>query len=162
LDTTHLARAIPFSVNALEDYTMPLLGTLVVVVFKARNLVNKTRIGKQDPFCSVSISSDKKRTKTVKKGGQAPEWDDELRFEIWQDAPDEARPEVTSTGGVKPAVENGSISSTRIIKQGPDANKKIMKVAVYADDPRDPDLIGEGSVDLADTLKRANSMNGLR
>lgn len=29
-----------------------------------------------------------------------------------------------------------------------------MRVAVYSDDPRDPDLIGEGSVDLAETLKK--------
>lgn len=83
-------------------------------------------------------------------------------YEVWQDAADETRAEVTATGGVRPAAENGSVSSaTRIIKQGPDANKKIMKVAVYADDPRDPDLVGEGSVDLAETLKKGE-FDGMR
>lgn len=48
-------------------------------------------------------------------------------------------------------MDNGT---ARIVKKGPDADKKIMKVAVYSDDPRDPDLIGEGSVDLAETLKK--------
>lgn len=79
--------------------------------------------------------------------------------QVWQDAADETKAELTATGGVKPVVENGSVSSTastttRIIKQGPGSEKKILKVAVYSDDPRDPDLIGEGSVDLADTLKK--------
>ena len=62
------------------------LGTLIVVVGKAvsdreilvvlnyksllfsqRNLPNKTRFGKQNPFCSVSLGEDKQKTRAVKR-----------------------------------------------------------------------------------------------
>lgn len=67
------------------------LGTLIVVVGKAvspvywerlvvlpscsgvlrahtqRNLVNKSRFGKQDPFCTVTYGEDKQKTKAIKR-----------------------------------------------------------------------------------------------
>ena len=32
-----------------------------------RNLPNKSRFGKQDPFCSVRVGDDKKKTKPIKR-----------------------------------------------------------------------------------------------
>ena len=32
-----------------------------------RNLVNKSRFGKQDPFCTISYSEDKQKTKAIKR-----------------------------------------------------------------------------------------------
>lgn len=58
------------------------LGTLIVVVGKAvgalsrhsdvssctqRNLPNKSRFGKQDPFCTLRVNEDKQRTKAIKR-----------------------------------------------------------------------------------------------
>ncbi|PLW06188.1 hypothetical protein PCANC_11584 [Puccinia coronata f. sp. avenae] len=128
------------------------LGTLIVVVLKARNLPNKQRIGKQDPYATCTYLSHRKRTKTDKRGGQHPVWDDELRFDIYEnpkDAMASASVSTTATGGIVPVKSNappiGSAGS---------AGVKELRVAVYADDPRDPNLIGEGKVDLTDTLKK--------
>jgi hypothetical protein len=140
------------------------LGTLVVVVLRAvnscslsrfgqrvsyingqRNLPNKQRIGKQDPYCTVAHGSDQNRTKIDKKGGQHPRWDEEFRFEIWEDMADEMGRQVTASGGI--------IASKS--EAAPPKNKgtKSIAVAVYADDPKDPDLIGDAVVDITGTLK---------
>jgi len=86
---------------------------------------------------------------------------------------DELKAEVTATGGIKPIKETNtaSISSTsskkpketeaRIIKSGPGAGTKVLTVAIYADDPKDPDLVGEGQVDLTDTLKKGEFDGGV-
>ncbi|CAG8448257.1 6088_t:CDS:2 [Ambispora leptoticha] len=57
-------------------------GELVIVVLKAKNLVNREAIGKADPFATFRIGSNAKRTKTDKRGGQHPEWDEEIRFQL--------------------------------------------------------------------------------
>src|SRR5579862_432143 len=70
-------------------------GTLVVIVMKAvrpfsmngdltpqKNLPNRQKIGKQDPYCIVRLSHTAERTKTDKRGGQSPFWDHETRFPI--------------------------------------------------------------------------------
>lgn len=57
------------------------LGTLVVVVLKARNLPDK-HFFKQDVYAQVTIQGTTKKTQLVIKGGQHPEWDEELRFPV--------------------------------------------------------------------------------
>jgi hypothetical protein len=142
------------------------LGTLVVVVLRAvsapsllstacpshrlipqRNLPNKQRIGKQDPYCTVTHGSEQKRTKIDKKGGQHPRWDEEFRFEIWEDMADEMGRQMTASGGVLP---NKTIES--VAKKSTKGSKSIA-ISVYADDPKDPDLIGDAVVDITGTLK---------
>ena len=51
----------------------PEIGTLVVIVDRAKNLPNR-RIGKQDPYCSARLGKIAERTKTDKRGGQHPRW----------------------------------------------------------------------------------------
>jgi hypothetical protein len=104
------------------------------------------RIGKQDPYCTVSYGSDKKQTKPIKKGGQSPNWDEELRFEIWETSDDELRHELDSTGGVRPVKDAKAAVKKGIIK-------KELRVAVWADDPKDPELIGENVIDITDIPK---------
>ncbi|KAF9506203.1 hypothetical protein BS47DRAFT_1305580, partial [Hydnum rufescens UP504] len=58
------------------------VGTLVVVVLKARNLPNPS-IYKQSPYCLVRFGGGGKRTKEDPRGGQHPLWDEEIRFEIY-------------------------------------------------------------------------------
>ena len=67
------------------------LGTLVVVVLKARNLRDKHTIHKQDVYTQASISSDIKKTAVDVRGGQHPVWDEELRFPISKEASDKTR-----------------------------------------------------------------------
>ncbi|TFK76097.1 hypothetical protein BDN72DRAFT_831542 [Pluteus cervinus] len=120
------------------------IGTLIVVVLKANHLPNKRHIGKQDPYCVVSVDGEKRRTKAIKRGGQHPEWDEEIRFTIYEDldTPSHAVRE-NGTPPPPPPKDNGK----KKIKGG---NK--MKVACYADDFREPDFIGETYVDLTEVL----------
>ncbi|KAG8979146.1 hypothetical protein FRC05_009356 [Tulasnella sp. 425] len=124
------------------------IGTLVVVVLKAKNLPNKRHIGKQDPYCVLKLDDQTRRTKAVKRGGQHPEWDDELRFPIYATAEEE----LTQTGGKgdgdapPPPPKDGAKAKKPL--------KRIMHLSCYADDPREPDLIGESTVDLTEALTK--------
>lgn len=56
----------------------------------------------------------------------------------------------TSTGGVAPAKGKQAEEAAPAVSA---TDVKTIKLAVYADDQRDPELIGEGKVDLTSTLK---------
>ncbi|KAK0453150.1 hypothetical protein EV421DRAFT_1897174 [Armillaria borealis] len=132
------------------SFTPREIGTLIVVIVKANHLTNKRHIGKQDPYCSVEFEGRKGRTKTIKRGGQHPEWDEELRFAVFEDVEDElAR---TADRTPSPPAKNGSSplrKSTTKFKA-----KKVIKLAVYADDAREPELVGEALVDLTTVLTK--------
>ncbi|KAI0959752.1 hypothetical protein AcW1_004490 [Taiwanofungus camphoratus] len=125
------------------------IGTLIVVVLKAKNLPNKRHIGKQDPYCSVVLNGEKRRTKAIRRGGQHPEWDEEVRFTLFEDVNDE----LASHGdGTPPPPPKSNGKGPPKIKGG-----KFMGLACYADDPREPDLIGETTVDLTEVLTRGET-----
>ncbi|CAK7233040.1 hypothetical protein SBRCBS47491_008472 [Sporothrix bragantina] len=65
----------------------PVIGTLVLVVDRAKNLPNRKTIGKQDPYCAARLGKEAKKTNTDIRGGQTPRWDQELRFTV-HDSPD--------------------------------------------------------------------------
>ncbi|TEA20517.1 Ingression protein fic1 [Colletotrichum sidae] len=65
----------------------PLIGTLVAIVDRAKNLPNRKTIGKQDPYCAARLGKEAQRTTTDIRGGQTPKWDQELRFPV-HDSPD--------------------------------------------------------------------------
>ncbi|CEL58120.1 hypothetical protein RSOLAG1IB_02865 [Rhizoctonia solani AG-1 IB] len=90
----------------------------------------------------MSFNQETRRTKAVKRGGQHPEWDEEVRFSIYEDAEDE----LARTSGDKTPPPKDRF---RNIKGG-----KSMRVSCYADDPREPDLIGETQVDLTEALTK--------
>ena len=52
----------------------PEIGTLVLVVDRAKNLPNLKTIGKQDPYCAVRLGKEAKKTTTDIRGGQTPRW----------------------------------------------------------------------------------------
>ena len=60
------------------------IGTLVVVVLKARNLPDKHSFYKQDVFAQITLHSNTKKTAIDVKGGQHPMWDEELRFPVYE------------------------------------------------------------------------------
>ncbi|KZT12994.1 uncharacterized protein LAESUDRAFT_754024 [Laetiporus sulphureus 93-53] len=130
------------------------IGTLVVVVLKARNLPNKRHIGKQDPFCSIVFNEEKRRTKAIKRGGQHPEWDEEFRFTLVEDDDDEATSSQFDTSDrVPPPLppKSGTKGPPRV-KGG-----RSMAIACYADDPREPDLIGDCTADLTEVLTKGET-----
>ncbi|GEM08684.1 calcineurin temperature suppressor Cts1 [Rhodotorula toruloides] len=152
-----------------------LLGTLVVIVLRAKNLPNRVRIGKQNPYATVTYGLHKKRTDTIERGGQQPEWDAEFRFEILKDglggeeqlAADQ-KAVVTSKGGVLPAnsaAGGGTDAASKHEKRdsnslvvaplatGHPPGRRVLRIACWADDARDPKLIGEGELDIEETIK---------
>ncbi|KIM40485.1 hypothetical protein M413DRAFT_445935 [Hebeloma cylindrosporum] len=62
------------------------IGTLIVVLLKARNLNDKHKFRKQDVFAQASLNGAQKKTHVDIKGGQHPEWDGEVRFTIMKNA----------------------------------------------------------------------------
>ncbi|WVN86238.1 uncharacterized protein L203_101399 [Cryptococcus depauperatus CBS 7841] len=142
------------------------LGTLVVVIGKARNLPNKSRFGKQDPFCTIVIGEDKQKTKTIKRGGQHPEWDEEFRFAIFEDVEDviqrsESQPESLNTSlNGKPIIlsnNSGIVTSSGLASKSRKQRKKggkAMKISCYADDAKEPELVGECVVSIEEVLKK--------
>lgn len=134
------------------------LGTLIVIIIKARNLPNKVRIGKQNPYATLSYGITKKKTSAIERGGQAPEWDQEFRFEISEEGPARLEEEavVGPTGGV--SANHAAPTSTPKEKVVP--SPKLLRVACWADDARDPRIIGEGSVDLDIVLKKGTFDGG--
>ncbi|KAL8989623.1 MAG: hypothetical protein Q9177_001533 [Variospora cf. flavescens] len=65
----------------------PEIGTLVIIVDRAKNLPNRKAMGKQDPYCAARLGKEAKKTETDKRGGQTPKWDQELRFTV-HESPD--------------------------------------------------------------------------
>jgi len=67
------------------------LGTLIVVVLKARNLNDKHSFYKQDAFAQISLNGNSHRTPVDVKGGQHPVWDAEIRVPVMKAANDKNR-----------------------------------------------------------------------
>lgn len=66
----------PPAAGIFSDMTAdgPEIGTLVLVVDRAKNLPNRKTIGKQDPYCAARLGKEAKKTKTDVRGGQTPRW----------------------------------------------------------------------------------------
>ncbi|KAK3325902.1 hypothetical protein B0H66DRAFT_637264 [Apodospora peruviana] len=62
----------------------PQIGTLVLVVDRAKNLPNRKTIGKQDPYCAARLGKEAKKTNTDIRGGQTPKW----QVHLLHDSPD--------------------------------------------------------------------------
>ncbi|EEH16968.2 hypothetical protein PABG_07055 [Paracoccidioides brasiliensis Pb03] len=65
----------------------PPIGTLVVIIDRAKNLPNRKTMGKQNPYCAARLGKEAKKTETDMRGGQRPKWDQELRFTV-HESPD--------------------------------------------------------------------------
>ncbi|KAH0551540.1 hypothetical protein GP486_007243 [Trichoglossum hirsutum] len=82
------ASKIHHTSGIFSDMTVdgPEIGTLVVIVDRAKNLPNRKKIGKQDPYCAARLGKEAKKTEVDKRGGQTPKWDQELRFVVHDSA----------------------------------------------------------------------------
>ncbi|KAK5108328.1 hypothetical protein LTR62_008424 [Meristemomyces frigidus] len=79
----------PHAAGIFADMTVdgPEIGTLVLVIDRAKNLPNRRSMGKQSAYCAARVGKEAKKTETDKRGGQTPKWDQELRFTI-HESPD--------------------------------------------------------------------------
>ncbi|ORY63684.1 C2 domain-containing protein [Leucosporidium creatinivorum] len=165
---TAIGRPVTPNGDASPTATSPrkqsaVLGTLIVVVLRAKNLTNRVRIGKQNPYCTVTYGLNKKRTETIERGGQQPTWDSEFRFELLRDERDQlggdgANALVNKHGGVMPmaaASEQAKLQAAQASASTTSSNgKRVLKLACYADDVKDPKLVGEGVLELEETIKK--------
>ncbi|KAI8349862.1 hypothetical protein B0O80DRAFT_142195 [Mortierella sp. GBAus27b] len=53
------------------------IGEVVIVPIQGRDLPNRERFGKQDPFILFKLGNQSKRTSTDIRGGQRPRWKDD-------------------------------------------------------------------------------------
>ncbi|GAB7358839.1 hypothetical protein MBLNU230_g4062t1 [Neophaeotheca triangularis] len=97
----------------------PEIGTLVVIVDRAKNLPNRKTMGKQNPFCAARLGKDAKKTETDKRGGQTPKWDQELRFTV-HDSPDyhSLKVSIFSEDKRTDLIGEALVELTDILKQG--------------------------------------------
>jgi hypothetical protein len=91
----------------------------------------------------VTVNGEKRRTKAIKRGGQHPEWDEEFRFDLREVEPE---PPKNNSTPPPPPPKNGKLKN---IEGG-----TSMKISCFADDPREPDFIGECNVDLTEVLTK--------
>lgn len=96
----------------------------------------------------MTHNGEKRRTKAIKRGGQHPEWDEELRFTLHEDQSSLT----TTVDGTPPKPPPKDIRGPKKVKGG-----WIMKIACFADDAREPDLIGEADVDLTEVLTKGET-----
>jgi hypothetical protein len=119
-----------------------------------RNLPNKRHIGKQDPYCVVEFNGRKVSTKVIKRGGQHPEWDEEIRFTLYEADDDAAN--ASSNGSIPPPPPKKPSRDPLNVQGG-----KHLKLACYAQDVKEPDLIGETRVDLTEVLTKGETDGAL-
>lgn len=97
------------------------IGTLVVVVLKARNLIDN-HFYKQDVYTKVTLDGTVKQTKVDVKGGQHPEWDDELRIPVQESTKKAARTLEVVCWSKEPrtdeVVGKGEVDITETLKTG--------------------------------------------
>lgn len=140
---------------------------MIVIVLRAKNLPNRVRIGKQNPYATVTYGFHKKRTETIERGGQQPTWDAEFRFEILKEEYENEHLEaggaahVDKRGGVLPmSTKDATTGTNRLEKAKPTVTvgdgRRILKLACWADDNRDPRLIGEAELNIEDTIRKGN------
>ena len=98
------------------------LGTLVVVVLKARNLLDKHSFYKQDVYTKLKLNGVTKQTGVDVKGGQHPEWDEEIRFSIPIKASDTTRTLEVSCWSKEPRADDnvgtGKLDITETLETG--------------------------------------------
>jgi hypothetical protein len=86
----------------------------------------------------------------MSRGGQHPEFDDEVRFKIYEETEDILnRPSKSSE--TPSTISDVSSNSTGATARLP-LNKSI-QVQVWADDSKEPKIVGECSVDLSEVFR---------
>ena len=66
----------PHTAGLFADMTVdgPEIGTLVLVVDRAKNLPNRKTMGKQNPYCAARLGKEARKSETDRRGGQTPRW----------------------------------------------------------------------------------------
>jgi neural Wiskott-Aldrich syndrome protein len=95
----------------------------------------------------VVLNGENRKSKVIKRGGQHPEWDEEIRFTIYEDV-EALSP---SDNGTPPPLPPKAGRGPKKIQGG-----EKMALACFAAD-KDPELIGETMVDLTEVLTKGET-----
>jgi hypothetical protein len=95
----------------------------------------------------VVLNDETRSTRVIKRGGQHPEWDEEVRFTIHEDA----NALSASEDGIPPPLPPKSGRGPKKIQGG-----EKMALACFAAD-KEPELIGETMVDLTEVLTKGET-----
>jgi len=114
------------------------IGTLVLVVDRAKNLPNRKTIGKQDPYCAARLGKEAKKTTTDIRGGQTPKW-----YVCFSSC----IPIVKTLIPANPLSRDQELRFT--VRDCPDYEQ--LKISVFNDDKK-TDLIGETWIDLREII----------
>lgn len=104
------------------------------------------------------MGTEQQKTKPDKRGGQHPTWDEQLHFEIYDDMEDQMKAQKEKEEGSSSSAPNSFSKAANKVPASSSSAKagkgaKTLRVTCYADDNKEPEFIGEGFVDLAETLK---------
>ncbi|KAJ5733653.1 hypothetical protein N7493_002439 [Penicillium malachiteum] len=115
----------------------PQIGTLVAIVDRAKNLPNRSKMSKQNPYCAARLGKEAKKTPTDLRGGQTPRWYvDKVRVNFYNN-----HRRLTN--------HNRDHELRFTVHESPDYYK--LKVSVFNDDKK-TDLIGETWIDLTNVI----------
>jgi hypothetical protein len=95
----------------------------------------------------VMLNGESRKTKIIRRGGQHPEWDEEIRFTVYEDSDDLS----TSDDGSPPPLPPKAGRGPKKIQGG-----EQMALACFAAD-KEPELIGETMVDLNEVLTKGET-----
>lgn len=95
----------------------------------------------------VVLNGESRKTRVIKRGGQHPEWDEEIRFTIYEDS--EAL--TPSDDGTPPPLPPKAGRGPKKIQGG-----EKMALACFAAD-KEPELIGDTMVDLTEVLTKGET-----
>lgn len=93
------------------------------------------------------LNGETRKTKIIKRGGQHPEWDEEIRFTIYEDSDALS----ASDDGSPPPLPPKAGRGPKKIQGG-----ETMALACFAAD-KEPELIGETMVDLNEVLTKGET-----
>lgn len=95
----------------------------------------------------VVLNGESRKTRVIKRGGQHPEWDEEIRFTIYEDS-EALNP---SDDGTPPPLPPKAGRGPKKIQGG-----EKMALACFAAD-KEPELVGETMVDLTEVLTKGET-----
>ncbi|KAF8936039.1 hypothetical protein EDD21DRAFT_385055 [Dissophora ornata] len=131
------------------------IGELVIVPIQGRDLPNRERFGKQNPFTLFKLGNVTKKSSTDVRGGQRPRWkDDQINILMYEsDAKDATSLYVTCLDDDHPKNEligDCVINLTKVLEQGEqddwfelhykgrEAGELMLQLTYYSYDPTNP------------------------
>lgn len=100
----------------------------------------------------MTLNGEKKRTRAVHRGGQHPDWDDELRFTLYEDTEDMLERTASNGETPPPPPPKEAPKKKRRAKGG---NKMLL--SCFADEPKEPEFIGETAIELDEVLTKGET-----